>query len=113
MKKTPLEKVLQVKILKDLKSLGRYCTYYKNIKTSENGIPDVYFTTCLTRSVFVELKRKGEEAKRLQVHKIRKLNECGTRAFVCNSWEEWVKIKRKLEMAKWRIALAHDNFNGY
>ena len=87
------ESNLQTKVLKDLRSFGKYCECFKIIKTSDNGEPDIFFTTALTGSILLEMKKLKGNPEELQKVKIKKINECGTRAFVCHSWEEWISIK--------------------
>ena len=52
------EKKLQTKILNDLRSLGKYCVAIKIIKTSDNGVPDIFFSTALTGGIYIETKKK-------------------------------------------------------
>jgi len=87
---------LQDKILKDLRSYGKYMVCTKVIKNSDNGFPDIYFTCCITGSVWIETKRLEGEAAELQLFRIDKLNKCGSKAFLCNSWVRWQEIKKKL-----------------
>ena len=89
------EVVYQDLVLSDLRSMGKYCECFKIIKTSDDGEPDIFFTTKKTGAILVEMKRpKGPKAKKLQKLKIKKLNDCGTPTFVCHSWEEWIAIKK-------------------
>jgi hypothetical protein len=87
---------IQDKLLKDLRSYGKYIVCTKVERTSDNATPDIYFTTSITGSVWVETKRELGEAEVLQEVRIRKLNRCGTKAFVCNSWERWQEIKSEI-----------------
>ena len=95
-----LEGNLQDKVLRDLRSYGKYISVFKIVRTSDNGIPDVYFTTALTGSVFVELKKPGAKPREDQVHKINELNRCGARAYACDSWTRWVEIKHEINLTK-------------
>jgi len=90
------EKSLQTLILDDLRSLRKYCEVFKIIKTSDNGEPDIFFTTALTKGVFVETKAPKKDPRKLQWVKIKKLNTCGTKAYACRTWEEWYKLKECL-----------------
>jgi len=92
--KTPRESILQSKILKDLRSIGKDCICFKIEKASENGIPDIFFSTPLSGEVFVETKRLTGSISNIQEFQIDKLNHCGAKAFKCYSWEEWIQIKR-------------------
>jgi len=90
------EKGLQTKILKDLRSLGKYCVAFKIMKTSDNKIPDIFFSTALTGGIFIETKKpKGPIAKG-QTTMIHKLSVCGCQSFPCYNWEEWWDIKKSL-----------------
>ena len=89
---------LQDKILKDLRSYGKFIVCTKIMKTSDNGFPDIFFSTILTSAVLIETKRENGEAAKLQELRIKQLNERGSRAFVCNTWEEWVAIKQSFDL---------------
>jgi hypothetical protein len=88
------EAKLQSDILSDLRSFGKYCECFKIEKSSDNGIPDIFFSTVFTRAVFVETKRLKGDAKKLQQIKLQRLRNCGVKSFLCNSWEEWINIKQ-------------------
>ena len=91
-----VEQNLQSKILRDLTSMGKYCVAFDVMKCSEDGVPDIFFTTVQTGAVFVEVKQPdgvwGEKQK--EMHKY--LNECGTKSFIVWTWAEWVEVKREL-----------------
>jgi len=90
------ESGIQTKILNDLRYFGKYCIVTKIMKASDNAFPDIYFSMALVGSVWIETKRpKGVEAK-LQTARIEKLNACGTKAYVCYSWDQWYNLKREL-----------------
>ena len=88
-----LDSKLQSDILCDLRSFGKYCECFKVEKTSDNGTPDIFFTTKLTGPIFIETKRSGEKARKLQEVRIKRLRECGMKTFVCSEWEGWIQIK--------------------
>lgn len=90
------ESKFQTKILNDLRSLGKYCEVFKIIKTSDNFIPDVFFSTALTGGIFVETKRIKGRLSKGQCYKIESLNLCGSRSFACYDWAEWWELKRSL-----------------
>lgn len=102
------EKKVQNQILIDLESFGRYCECFKIMKANKNGEPDVFFTTKFTGGVLVECKKEDGQAKRLQEIKIAKLNRCGTRTFLCHSWEEWTTIKKELNLTKKNVIRTHN-----
>lgn len=102
------EKDLQTKILNDLRSLGKYCEAFKIIKTSDNGIPDIFFSTALTGGIFIETKRPKGEIRKLQILKIKKLTLCGCQSFSCYTWDEWWDVKKALGLLnKDEIVCAH------
>jgi hypothetical protein len=99
---------LQSDILCDLRSFGKYCECFKIEKTSDNGTPDIFFATKITNAVFIETKRIGEKARKLQLIRIRRLNECGVLAFVCSSWDDWIDIKKFICLNKENVILANN-----
>jgi len=100
-----LEKDIQSLILTDLRSMGKYCICFKIIKTSDNGIGDIFFSTKKTGGVFVETKRPKGIAEKLQKNKAEKLNNCGSKAFFCYSWNEWIELKNKLGLNTRNLSL--------
>lgn len=90
------ESRLQIKILNDLRSFGKYCVVFKIMKCGDNAVPDVFFTSMFTGSVFLELKAPGKEPSTAQRLMIKKIKACGGKAYTCNSFTEWVKIKKKI-----------------
>jgi len=92
--RTPRESILQGKILKDLRFLGNKCLCFKIEKASEDGIMDIFFTTIASGPVFVETKRITGSVSNIQEFQINKMNRCGSRAFKCYTWDEWIIIKR-------------------
>jgi hypothetical protein len=87
------ESKLQSDILSDLRSYGKHCECFKIEKASDNGVPDIFFSTTITGPVFIETKRLKGKAQKLQTVKIDRLRECGVKAFFCYSWNQWVNIK--------------------
>jgi hypothetical protein len=94
------EAKLQSDILTDLRSFGKYCECFKIKSASDNGLPDIFFSTKHTGPVFIETKRKDGKAKALQLLKIKRLQSCGCKAMLCFSWEEWVEIKSLIGLSK-------------
>ena len=92
------EAKLQDDIMADLRSLGKNCECFKIEKTSDNGVPDIFFTTSITGAVFIETKRTEGKLSSVQEFKIKKLNSCGVKAFSCYSWAEWINIKKILNI---------------
>jgi hypothetical protein len=83
--------------LNDLRSMKGFLAF-KIEKCSDNGCPDVFFTSAMTGAVLIEVKAPGEKPSPLQNSFMFKLWECGTRAFWVETWEEWVNIKRYLRI---------------
>jgi len=105
------EKKVQDIILDDLRSFGQYCEVFKIMKASDAGEPDVFFTTCLTGAVLIEVKKGKGVVRKLQKIKIAKLNSCGTRTFVCHSIEEWIALKKNLTLTLDNVVVAHNKQN--
>jgi hypothetical protein len=93
------ESNIQSKILKDLRSL-KDCVVFKIHKTSDNGIPDICFTSKKTGAVFIEVKSPGKKPSKLQINKINKINKSGSKAFYCDSWDSWMEVRDILNIPK-------------
>ena len=91
-----VEQNLQTKILQDLNSMGKHCVAFDVMKCSEDGVPDVYFTTVKTGSVWVEVKKPDGVWSKKQQEMCQRMHECGTRSYVAWLWSDWVKIKKEL-----------------
>ena len=91
-----VEQNLQSKILRDLNSLGRHCVAFDVMKCSEDGVQDIYFTTVKTGSIWVEVKQPDGVWSEKQKDMHKNMNECGTRAFVAWTWQEWVAVKKEI-----------------
>ena len=94
------EKRLQNKILDDLRSFGKYIVVTKIVKTSDNGVPDVFFTTLFTGAIFIEVKNNGKQPNALQRKMIKKLNRSGVKALACSTVNQWKKIKCDLGLTE-------------
>jgi len=104
------EKRLQDKILKDLRSYGKNIVVFKIQKTSDSGVPDVFFITLFTDSVFIELKKTGKSADARQRAMIKKLRKTGAKAFICDTWNGWIKIKKDIGLNSKNIGNAASLF---
>ena len=93
------ESELQRKILRDLESYDDV-ECFKIMKANKNAIPDIFFTSCVTKGVLIEAKRLKGKARANQEKKIYRLNKCGTLALICDSWDQWMEIKRNLGFTK-------------
>jgi hypothetical protein len=92
------EQKLQTKILKDLRSY-KHMICFKIMKCSDNGIPDIFFTSKITGPCFLEVKKFGEIPDPIQFLILGKLNFFGVHAYWCYCWEDWVKIKRVINLS--------------
>lgn len=90
------ESRLQTKILNDLRSMGKHCVAFKIMKCSENGVPDIFFTTKKTGPILIETKAPKGEPSAKQGNMIQQLNDCGCRTFHCWSWQDWIIIKEDI-----------------
>lgn len=91
------EKILQTKILNDLRSRPGYVAF-KIMKCSDDGCPDLFFTSTKTGAFFIEVKAPGMKPRANQLVFISKLNACGAKAFHIDSWEAWVSLKQCYNM---------------
>ena len=69
---------------------------FKIEKTSDNGVPDIFFCSWNTGTVFVEVKAPGKKPKPHQQAMINRLNASGVKAFYVDSIEGWVKLRNAL-----------------
>lgn len=76
------ESAVQSKIIKDLEALG--CTVIKIIKANKSGIPDLLVLLPGGRAVFIEVKKPGGVASKLQQYYIELLRKLGFTAFICD-----------------------------
>lgn len=79
---SPLEQVIQTKIIKNLEKEGYYVI--KLSKTNKNGIPDLMAIPKGMAIKFIEVKKKGKEPSPLQHFRIKELNAHGCDA----SWTD-------------------------
>ena len=77
---------------------GAHNKFFKILKSSVDGTPDIFFTTSKTGPVFIEVKAPDGKVSTAQVKMIRNLNECGCKAFECYSWGDWVYIKQRINL---------------
>ncbi len=87
-----LESCIQREIMTYLERCGWYVI--KLIQTNKNGIVDLEAIKN-GQVIFIEVKRPGEEAKPLQVYRLKELTDKGVLAFVAHSIEE-VKTTLKI-----------------
>lgn len=75
MNKTPLEKKIQSKRIKQLEEQGYYVI--KLINTNKNGIPDIIAIPPNSDVLFSEVKRPGEKPSKLQEFRHDELKKLG------------------------------------
>ena len=85
-KATPIESKVQARIVKKLKANG--WRVLKVIQLSENGFPDLLCLRHPGICMWVEAKRKGEEARPLQQVRIAELRSLGFKAYVIDNEKE-------------------------
>ena len=103
-----LEKDIQSRILKDLGSYPKYIEFWKNVKTSENKNPDIFFTSWLTGPCCIELKKEGERVKGGQLFKLKKLHSNGLRSFAVIGLNGYLKLKKHLKINEANLKEEHD-----
>lgn len=80
-----MEKDIQSKILKHLKTIGAYSI--KTILTNRTGVPDIIF--CLDgRFIAFEIKDAKNRLTELQKYNLEQIKKAGGRAFEIRSLEE-------------------------
>ena len=90
------EKKLQDKVIADLESMSPKVLVFKLMKANINDLADVWFihpkgTAC------VELKSPGKKPRPGQEAMLNRINATGgARAFWCDNWDGWMKIKEEL-----------------
>ena len=102
-----LESEHQKVIMKDLRSYQKFITCWKHIVTSENKIPDIFFTSCYTGPCLIELKKDDGEPCGGQIYKIKKLNKTGIKAFVVKGVDGYIKLKKHLNINLENLKSAH------
>jgi hypothetical protein len=66
------------------------------MKANRNGIPDIFFISSWSGTVFVEVKAPGKTPSENQTINMRWLDGCGAHTFACDTWEKWSEVKRIL-----------------
>lgn len=89
MKKTPLENRVEKALVSAVKSIGGKCI--KMIPTYEAGIPD-RLVLYKGRTIFVELKKEGQNPRKLQMLYMKELNDIGFETQVIDSVDEVKKF---------------------
>jgi len=85
----PLESTIQKQLIKWLESDGWYVV--KLIQTNKNGIPDLICHKH-SRTIYIEVKRKGEDLRPLQQKRCSELNAHGIETWVIDSVDELLFI---------------------
>lgn len=93
-----LESAVQGKIIKQLEAIG--CVVIKIIKANKNGIPDLLVLLPTGRAVFIEVKKPGGVASKLQQYYIELLRKQGFTAFICDDPKDAVSTVERLMTPK-------------
>lgn len=89
-----LESAIQSKIIEKVEAKG--CLAIKIMRANKNGIPDLCILTPNGRVVFIEVKKPGGIASKLQEYYIGFIRKLGIPAAICYSWEDAVAMVDKL-----------------
>ena len=81
------ETTITKRILAALRARGAYAFKIHGHPMQQAGLPDIC-AVYQGRAIFLEVKREGQYATRLQQHTLNKLAECGALAYVIRSEEE-------------------------
>ena len=81
-----LESKVQDKLIKELKKAGWVTN--KPVQNSYNGWPDIQAFKHPGRTIFIEVKRKGEKPRKLQKYWIRQLSDMGFPVLICEGMED-------------------------
>lgn len=81
-----LESTIQGRIIKRLEAKG--CTVIKIIRANKSGIPDLLVLCPGGKAVFIEVKKPGSVASKLQQYYIELLRKLGFTAIVCDDVED-------------------------
>lgn len=85
-----LESDIQRKIIEKVEAKG--CLAIKIIRANKSGIPDLCILTPNGKAVFIEVKKPGGVASKLQEYYISLVRKLGFTAAICYSWEDAVTI---------------------
>lgn len=85
------EKAIVEKIVKALRAKGCWVTKLHGGPMQQAGLPDL-LVVWQGRAIFLEVKKPGGEATKLQLHTIEKLREVGAVAAVVFSVDEAMKV---------------------
>ena len=69
---------------------------FKVEKTSDNGVPDIFFCSLRSGAIFLEVKDVGKKPKPHQQAMINRLNAAGVKAFYVDSIEGWIRLRSLL-----------------
>lgn len=102
------ESNIQADVLSDLKSMKPYVYSIKVISSNKNGTADIIFCSMLTGMVVVEMKKESDfEVRKNQTKNMKDAYMAGAEAFICNSIDDWIKIKHFLELNTQSLKRAH------
>lgn len=93
-----LESAVQSKIIKQLEKLG--CIVIKIIRANKSGIPDLLVLLPNGRAVFIEVKKPGGVASKLQQYYIELFRKQGFTAFICDDPQDAISTVERLMTPK-------------
>ncbi len=88
------EKQIEQALIKAVKQKGGICP--KWVSPGYAGVPDRIVLLPKGRAAFVEVKRKGENPRPLQVHRHRQLRALGFKVYVLDDTKDIEKILREV-----------------
>jgi hypothetical protein len=87
------ESKLQTRILNDLRSYGYHVFCTKIMKCTDNGVPDILFSSMKHGPGMIEVKASDGTLSKAQLDMIPKIIKAGMRAYVVSSWEQWLTLR--------------------
>ncbi len=90
-----LEKELEAKLVKRIKSLGGLC--WKLVSPGTVGVPDRLCLMQKGKIAFVEVKRPGEQLRPMQKKRKKELEELGFKVYVLDNEEKIQEIINEIQ----------------
>lgn len=88
------EKQIEQALIKAVKQKGGICP--KWVSPGCAGVPDRIVLLPKGRAAFVEVKRKGEKPRPLQVHRHRQLRDLGFKVYVLDDTKDMERILKEV-----------------
>lgn len=89
-----LESNIQRKIIEKAEAKG--CLAIKIIRANKSGIPDLCILTPNGKALFIEVKKPGGVASKLQEYYISFIRKLGFATAICYSWEDAIAMVDKV-----------------